>query len=198
MGESENKIDGVGEERAAGVVESRPTVCASCGALPMWESLTDGWGERWLAVCDCGRLDAFFPDRRHPDQLVDDPLALFLQGHLRPPLPATPAWQRLFLRSVSPPAPLRWRHNPVTCPDCEQIVSFGFQAWPTPETHAVCLLCLACGYVSVSYQPFRGGPTTILDGNAWAPACPAVQRLRECVFRPHYRDIEPIPHGDDN
>jgi len=53
-------------EREAGErqVQPSPTQCASCGGTPSWEQTFDGWGERWLGACACGRIETFFPDRR--------------------------------------------------------------------------------------------------------------------------------------
>jgi hypothetical protein len=167
--------------------------CQACGGLPVWESTTDGWGERWLAVCACGRIDTFFPDRRHPDQPPADPLTLFLQGHLRPRRPATPPWVRLFLQSVEAPSAVSWRHVPAPCPECAAATTFGLLAWPRDSTAAVCTVCLNCGYTTSCYSnPWQGTEESVLDGSAWAPPCPAVQRLRHCVH-----SIQPAPTPDD-
>jgi hypothetical protein len=48
---------------------------------------------------------------------------------------------------------------------------------------AACTVCLACGHVTAGYRT-RGGPVEPAEGAAWRPACPAVQRLRDCVHRP--------------
>jgi hypothetical protein len=157
--------------------------CQGCGGVPRWESLYDGWGERWLAVCACGRIETFFPDRRHPEQQSTDPLTHFLQGHLRPRRAATSPWARLFLTSVQAPWSVRWRHDPSGCPMCEAQTSFGLLAWPRPFTAAICTLCLNCGYTTTSYSnPSAGTSEPLLDGTAWTPPCPAVKRLRACVF----------------
>jgi hypothetical protein len=156
--------------------------CQACDGLPVWESTTDGWGERWLAVCACGRIDTFFPDRRHPEEPAVDPLTLFLQGHLRARRPATPPWVRLFLQSVEAPSAVSWRHVPAPCSECAAATSFGLLAWPRDSTAAVCTVCLNCGYATSCYSnPWQGTEEPVLDGSAWAPPCPAVQRLRECV-----------------
>jgi hypothetical protein len=42
---------------------SMPGACPSCGGDPTWESLVDADGERWLAVCRCGRMQAYLPSR---------------------------------------------------------------------------------------------------------------------------------------
>jgi hypothetical protein len=157
--------------------------CRSCDGSPRWESVVDGWGERWLATCTCGRVDTFFPDRRHPEQQPSDPLTLFLQGHLRARRPATPAWVRLYLTSVQEPWSVRWRHDSTGCALCDSNTTFGLLAWPRPFTAAVCTVCLNCGYTTASYSnPSAGTEEATLDGTAWAPACPAVKRLRECIF----------------
>jgi hypothetical protein len=157
--------------------------CQSCGGSPRWESIVDGWGERWLAVCPCGRIDTFFPDRRHPEQTSSDPLTQFLQGHLRPRRPATPPWVRVFIASVQEPWSVRWRHDPAACPECESGTTFGLLAWPRPFIAAICTLCLNCGYTTATYtNPAAGTQEQTLHGTAWTPAVPAVKRLRECVF----------------
>ena len=157
--------------------------CQGCGGAPRWESVFDGWGERWLAVCACGRIDTFFPDRRHPEEEPRDPLTLFLQGHLRPRRPATPPWVRLYLTSVQEPWSVRWRHDSNGCAMCDSNTTFGLLAWPRPFTAAICTVCLNCGYTTACYSnPSAGSSEPTLEGTAWAPACPAVQRLRECAF----------------
>jgi hypothetical protein len=161
--------------------------CAACGGLPAWESISDDWGERWLAVCGCGRIDAFFPDRRHPDQLPADPLTVFLQGHLRPRRPASPPWVRLFLQSVQAPSPALWRHSPEPCNECGSRTVFGVLAWPRRSTAGLCVLCLQCGYTETNYASAGRQSEPNLCGSAWAPPCPAVQRLRACVYA--HRDV---------
>ncbi len=160
-----------------------PNRCESCGGLPRWESITDdAWGERWLAVCPCGRIDTFFPDRRHPDQQPNDPLLLFLQGHARPPRPATPPWVRFFLNSLKREHPVEWVHDPGRCPQCEAATVFDLLTWVRVNTVGQCQLCLNCGYVCTWFaNPVHGHRPPPLDGTAWMPACPAVSRLRECV-----------------
>jgi hypothetical protein len=176
---SENSHPKAGEEEAP-----PSSLCASCGGSPSWESVLDGWGERWLASCACGRVETFFPDRRHPEQQPTDPLTLFLQGHLRPRRPATPPWIRLFLLSVGEPYLVRWRHDPAGCPECETAARFGMYAWPRPWTAAICTVCLNCGHTTAAYSnPAAGTQEQALDGSSWTPACPAVKRLRDCVYR---------------
>jgi hypothetical protein len=156
--------------------------CLGCDGLPIWESLVDNWGERWLAVCACGRIDAFFPDRRHPEQQPTDPLTLFLQGHIGPRRPITPPWVRLFLQSVQEPTLSHWRHSPDPCEDCGARTIFGILAWPRAATAGLCMVCLNCGATAATYSEAgtsRSEPT--LFGRAWTPPCPAVKRLRECV-----------------
>ena len=58
-------------------------------------------------------------------------------------------------------------------------------AYPRPGTFALCALCVACGAVTVEYaRPARGLVEAPITGRAWAPPCPAVQRLRDCLYRP--------------
>jgi len=171
------------QTEAAEASSAAGQACLGCGGLPVWESVVDDWGERWLAVCDCGRIDTFFPDRRHPEQQPSDPLTLFLQGHNRPRRPATPPWIRLFLQSVQGPRPSHWRHSPDPCEGCGARTIFGLLAWPRASIAGLCTVCLNCGSTAATYSNPRAGrnePT--LYGRAWAPASPAVQRLRECVY----------------
>lgn len=57
-------------------------------------------------------------------------------------------------------------------------------AWPRPNTAAICSVCIHCGHVTASYSnPAAGTQEPMLHGSSWTPACPAVQRLRECVYR---------------
>src|SRR6266536_250551 len=67
--------------------------CAQCGECPEWESLSDGYGERWLGVCRCGRMQAFLPDQ--PAVESKDALAAFLLGAGREISAPTPAIGRL-------------------------------------------------------------------------------------------------------
>lgn len=157
--------------------------CLGCDGLPVWESMVDQWGERWLAVCACGRIDAFFPDRRHPERQPSDPLTLFLQGHNGPRRPVTPPWVRLFLQSVQAPTLSHWRHSPDPCEDCAARTVFGILAWPRAATAGLCTLCLNCGATAASYSNAgTSGSEPTLFGRAWTPPCPAVKRLRECVY----------------
>jgi hypothetical protein len=169
--------DEIEESRA-----SEGVACLGCGGQPVWESLADDWGERWLAVCACGRIDTFFPDRRHPEQQPSDPLTLFLQGHNRPRRPATPPWVRLFLNSFEASAPLGWRHSPEPCDGCGARTVFGLLSLPRLYTVGVCTVCLNCGMTTARYSmPTTAPEGSLLIGRVWAPPCPAVQRLRECV-----------------
>ena len=157
--------------------------CPSCGGNARWESLLDGDEERWLAVCACGRWQAFLPER--PALEPDDPLGAFLLGPGRPVYPASPPWVRAFLASIEGPNPLRWRHCHGPCVACGVSAGFGMQASPRPYTLAACALCLACGNATVQYSnPARGLVEEPVTGAAWAPPCPAVQRLRDCLHRP--------------
>jgi hypothetical protein len=172
---------GPGDGAASGLAAAR---CASCGASPRWESLLDGDEERWLAVCRCGRMQAFLPDQ--PALRPDDPLRAFLLGPGRPLFPPSPPWVRLFLASVEGTNPVRWRFCHSPCAACGAPARFGLQALPRPSVFAVCTLCLACGHATAGYsRPGRGLVEAPAHGGAWAPACPAVQRLRDCLHRPH-------------
>ena len=155
--------------------------CPACGGLPRWESLLEGEEEPWLGVCRCGRLRAFLPAA--PGLEPEDPLGAFLAGPGRPVFPESPPWARLFLRSLEGPDPARWRFVHEPCRGCGSGARFGLQACPRPWAFAACTLCLACGYATAAYS-LRGGPAESAEGGAWAPACPAVQRLRDCVLRP--------------
>ena len=162
--------------------------CPQCGELPRWESLEDVLGERWLAVCRCGRMQVFLPDQ--PDLEPKEPLANFLLGHRPRAHGSTPAWIRLFLRSIEPPWTTRWRYSPELCPACANGVRFELQACPRPYWLATCSLCLACGRATSEYsQPWQNLHELAVGGSCWAPPCPAVQRLRHCVFRPFARAI---------
>jgi len=95
---------------------------------------------------------------------------------------------RLFLQSLEEPWAVRWRHAPLACPECEANTNFGLLAWPRPYIAAVCTVCLNCGYATSSYSnPSAGTEEPMLDGTAWAPPCPAVQRLRDCVYQANGR-----------
>ena len=158
--------------------------CSSCQRPLVWESRFDQWGERWLAVCDCGQIESFFCDRRHPEQEPPDPLVMFLQGHRAPRRPATPAWLRLFLHSTQAPLAVHWRHNPEPCPACENPARFALLAWPRHDVAAVCSLCLGCGHTHCNYQqPGTGQQLPPLEGTSWAPPGPAVKRLRSLIYR---------------
>jgi hypothetical protein len=158
-----------------------PPCCLSCGGAPRWESIADQWGERWLAVCECGRIEAFFPDRRQING-PPDPLTLFLQGHRAARRQASPAWVRLFLNSLQGEQPTHWRHSCEPCEACAARTVFGLLAWPRATTAGLCTVCLNCGYtVSCYSDPARGTSEPPLVGSVWAPACPAVKRLRECI-----------------
>ena len=171
--------------------------CSSCQRPLVWESTFDQWGERWLAVCDCGQIESFFCDRRHPEQEPPDPLVMFLQGHRAPRRPATPAWARLFLHSTQAPLAVHWRHNPEPCPACENPARFAMLAWPRHDVAAVCSLCLGCGHTLCTYQhPGHGEHRSPLEGTSWTPACPAVKRLRSLVYRNPW-GTEPVSGDSD-
>ncbi len=160
------------------------TACESCGRHPRWETLVDGDEERWFAACRCGRMQAFLPDA--PELQPEDPLGAFLAGPGRALAPASPPWIRLFLRSLEEPNPTRWTYCPGPCPGCQAAAKFGFRACPRPFVLAMCTLCLSCGLATAAYlRPSRGMQESPATGSAWAPPCPAVQRLRDCVFRPY-------------
>ena len=158
--------------------------CPACGRSPRWESLLDGDEERWLAVCRCGRMRAFLPEQ--PDLDPEDPLRAFLLGPGRPIYPPSPPWIRLFLASLEGANPVRWRYCHGACPHCGAAASFGLQACPRPGVFAVASVCLSCGRVAATYsKPARGLMEAQVDGREWAPPCPAVQRLRDCLHRPY-------------
>ena len=159
------------------------STCASCGGQPRWESLLDGDEERWLSVCRCGRMQAFLADSSSPE--LEDPLAAFLTGLGRTLLDATPPWVRVFLRSVEEPNAVRWRYCPGPCPCCETAARFALRACPRPNVLGFCTLCLDCGYVTAAYWQHSRGRELPATGGTWTPPCPAVQRLRDCIFRPY-------------
>jgi len=148
-------------------------------------------GERWLSVCRCGRIDAFFADQ--PEAQPDDPLAAYLLGSLPRAQAPTPVWVRCFLRSVEEPWSIRWRYRHEPCDRCATRVVFEFLACPREYVLATCSLCLACGHATAEYaKPWHGLTETSVGGSAWTPACPAVQRVRDCIFRPHATMRNPI------
>ena len=180
MEQEQNTDDNLGE---TDVEQPCPTLCGSCGGRPRWESTVDGWGERWLATCACGRIETFFPDRRQRST-PSDPLTLFLQGHLAPRRPVTPPWIRLFLNSIQAPYPIHWRHAVVPCEACQSSATFGMLARPQPYLAAICTVCLQCGYVTTSQtNTATGAKQPVVDGSSWTPACPAVQRLRDYIYK---------------
>ena len=157
--------------------------CEACGGRPAWESVADQWGERWLSLCRCGRMQAFLPDQ--PGLRPDDPLGVFLQGAGRSAWPTSPPWIRLFLQSLREQL-AGWRYHPAACPACATPTLFWLQACPRPNWLATCSLCLACGRATSQYtQPWNNQGELALAGSSWTPACPAVQRLRDCVYRPY-------------
>jgi hypothetical protein len=163
---------------------SEPGACPSCGRHPKWESLVETGEERWLALCRCGRMQAYLPDQ--PGLEPEDPLRIFLFGQGRPIFPASPPWVRLFLSSFERPDPVRWRFCHAPCRACGASASFGLQACPRADVFAICTLCLACGHATACYsKPARGVFEAPAEGRSWAPPCPAVQRLRDCLLRPH-------------
>lgn len=167
--------------------------CPSCGGDPAWERLVDRGQERWLSTCErCGRWDAFLPDV--PGRVSVDPLADFLAGPGAPPRPQTPPWTRLFLRSLEGRDPAVWRWEPAPCSGCGSRARFSTGALTAGGSTAACALCLACGRTVSGQVPAAGGPALPpLVGDAWAPPCPAVQRLREAVayWRPARRRRRP-------
>jgi hypothetical protein len=160
-----------------------PVGCGSCGGDPRWESLVDGDEERWLAVCRCGRLQVFLPDR--PELVPEDPLGTYLVGRALASAPASPPWVRLFLRSVEGPSPTRWRHVPGACDFCGASATFVMRASPRPWVMGVCTLCISCGRATAIYAHPSWPSSEAATGRTWTPPCPAVQRLRDCVFRPY-------------
>jgi len=158
--------------------------CPSCSGQSRWESVLDGEEERWLATCRCGRMRAFLPDQPALDP--EDPLRAALLGLGRPIFPPSPPWVRLFLASAEGPNPVRWRYCHGPCPPCGAPACFGMQSCPRPAVFAICTLCLACGHATASYsKPARGLVEASVEGREWAPPCPAVQRLRDCLLRPY-------------
>ena len=158
--------------------------CPSCGGQPSWESVLDGEEERWLATCRCGRMRAFLPEQPALDP--EDPVRAFLLGPGRPTFPPSPPWIRLFLASVEGRDAVRWRYCHGPCRGCGASASFGMQSCPRPAVFAICTLCVACGHVTASYSnPARGLVEAPVEGREWAPPCPAVQRLRDCLLRPY-------------
>jgi len=103
---------------------------------------------------------------------------------------ATPGASRL---PDHPPWLVRWRYCPSGCPRCQTRVSYAFQACPRPSYQAICTLCLGCGYATATYHPWQGPTEPATTGATWTPACPAVQRLRDCIYRPY-----PAPVGRVN
>ena len=149
-------------------------------------------GERWLSVCRCGRIDTFFADQ--PGMQPDDPLAAFLLGSMPRAQAPTPVWVRCFLRSVEEPWNIRWRYRHEHCQSCRTRVVFEFLACPRAYVLATCSLCLACGHTTAEYnRPWHGLTETSVGGSAWTPPCPAVQRLRDCIFRPYAVMRNPMP-----
>jgi hypothetical protein len=158
--------------------------CGNCDGRTEWESLVDDDGEeRWFSICSCGQMATFLPEQPHVKP--KDPLRAYLRGLARPILPETPPWIRLFLNTIQQPCPIRWRYAWQSCPHCQTAVRMGMQACPRAGVFAVCSLCLSCGYVTTSYKLPRRVTPFELSGTEWAPACPAVQRLRDCALRPH-------------
>jgi len=164
---------------------SEPGTCPSCGGQPTWESLVETEEEeRWLAVCRCGRMQAYLPDQPGVDP--EDPLRAFLLGPGRPIFPASPPWVRVFLASVEGPNPVRWRFCHEACRACSASAGFGFQACPRAGVFAICTLCVACGNAGAFYSKIgRTAFEVPVAGRTWAPPCVAVQRLRDCLHRPH-------------
>lgn len=160
------------------------SACPSCGRDPRWESLLDGDEERWLSLCRCGRMLAHLPDR--PELRPEDPLRAYLAGPGAPAAEPSPPWARLFLRSRETPHPVGWRYCPGRCDGCSASATFGMRACPRAGVLALSTLCLSCGRVTATYfLAARGMQASPAIGSAWTPPCPAVQRLRDCVFRPH-------------
>lgn len=157
--------------------------CGNCGSRTDWESFVDESGEeRWFSICGCGQMTAFLPE--HPEAELKDPLAAYLLGLGRPVFPATPPWIRLFLNTIQGRRPVRWRYAWQDCPKCGASVRMGMQAYPRAAVLGICMLCLSCGYVTASYSnPMRNLVETPMTGTEWAPACPAVRRLRDCIHR---------------
>ena len=166
--------------------DDRPATarCPNCGEPPEWESVSDAYGERWLSVCRCGRMQAFLPDQ--PGSEPEDPLGTFLLGAGREVAPLAPPWIRLFMQTVRPPWNAQWRYTPEVCAACAERVCFVLQVSPRPYWVGTCTLCLGCGRATSQYsQPWQNLHELAVSGSRWAPPCPAVQRLRQCAFRPY-------------
>jgi hypothetical protein len=166
--------------------QTSPVRECACGGTLRWESLRDGPAERWLGACDeCGWMTTFLPDI--PDCIPSNPLAAFLLGPGKAPRPQSPPWIRLFRIAGDAPWNVNWLYCPLACDGCGAQVTFQANTYPRPHVVARCLLCLACGRASVEYlRPGTPLHETPVVGEAWAPPCPAVARLREAVFRPFW------------
>ena len=157
--------------------------CLACGGVLRWESIVEGEEERWLGICVCGWMRVFVPAR--PDLDAVDPLTVFVAGLGAERRPLSPPWVRVFRVSQQEPWLVDWLYCSSSCPACGAGVAFGTRRVPRPGVAADCLLCLACGWVSVEYRrPQQGLVELPAVGTEWLPACPAVQRLRICLFRP--------------
>ena len=157
--------------------------CGNCGSKSEWESLVDESGEeRWFSICGCGQMAAFLPEQ--PDAELKDPLATYLLGPGRPIFPESPPWIRLFLNTIRRSRSVCWRFVRQDCPKCGTSVRMGMQAYPRPAVLGICTLCLSCGYVTATYSNrARNVAEEPVTGTEWAPACPAVRRLRDCIHR---------------
>jgi hypothetical protein len=149
--------------------------------------LREGQDERWLGLCEeCGWMTTFLPEL--PDCTPRDPLTAFLLGPGKTTRPQSPPWIRFFRIAGDVPWNVNWLYCPLPCDGCGAHVLFQAQAYPRPQVIARCLLCLACGQVSVEHlRPGTSLHEMPVVGAVWSPPCPAVARLRDAVFRPYWR-----------
>ena len=168
---------------------SAKAACLACGGRPRWESVVEGEEERWLGVCRCGRIRAFLPTQ--PSLDPDDPLRGVPAGGGTAGVPrASPPWLRLFLGSVEGPDPARWRFVHEPCRGCGVLALFRAAGVPAGRgcyrgVRPLPSVRLRGPFFFVVAYAARGGAVESAEGGAWAPACPAVQRLRDCVHRPY-------------
>ncbi len=72
-------------------------------------------------------------------------------------------------------------------------------AWPQPHLAGLCTVCINCGYTVSAYSnPAVKGSEEVLIGSTWAPACPAVKRLRECVRASQQPARHPLDDSDES
>ena len=157
-------------EEATDLAFVAPARSCSCGGRIEWEFTRSG-EERWLGLCGCGAIVLFLPDR--PDEVVPDPLSLYLLGHSELP-EQRPPWVRLVHTSRGFPFLFRWTHPPASCEACGCHTVLAGQGYPHEPT---CAICLACGFASLTY------PCGRLTGTDWSPPCPVIARIRRLAFQ---------------